>query len=84
MARVEVPHWVAADRELLGLVQAAVMDQTARGNGYPTVLIEAHEQAALRAADRRLFAEMLDTAMVRAGLSLSTSLKEHAKRIRAL
>ena len=84
IGRVEVPEWVARDRALLGLVQAAVVDQCERGRGYPTALLEAHEQAVLRGPDRRQFEEMLDTALVRAGLPLATSEKERGKRLRAL
>lgn len=84
VARVEVPFWVVADSALLDLVHAAVVDQAAKGMGYPTALIEAHEQAVLRAADRRQFDEMVGTALSRSGLPVETSEKERSKRLRSL
>jgi GNAT superfamily N-acetyltransferase len=84
VARVEVPEWVADDAHLLDLVHAAVVDQCRRGRGYPTALLEAHEQAVLRGPDRRQFEAMLETALIRAGLPGSTSEKERGKRLRAL
>jgi hypothetical protein len=35
------------------------MDQCAKGRGYPVALSEAHEQAVVRAADRRSFDELV-------------------------
>lgn len=84
VARVEVPEWVANDAHLLNLVHATVVDQCRRGRGYPTALLEAHEQAVLRGSDRRQFEQMLETALARAGLPASTSEKERGKRLRAL
>lgn len=83
-ARVEVPEWVASDPALLDLAQAAVVDQCERGRGYPTALLEAHEQAVLRGDDRRQFAVLLETALARAGLPAITSEKERGKQLRAL
>jgi hypothetical protein len=37
---------------------AAVMNQCAKGMGYPVALSEAHEQAVVRAGDRRAFVEL--------------------------
>lgn len=84
VARVEVPEWVANDGRLLDLAHAAVVDQCQRGRGYPTALLEAHEQAVLRGADRRQFEIMLEAALARAGLPSFTSEKERGKRLRAL
>mgnify|MGYP005845279561 CR=1 FL=1 len=84
IARVEVPEWVARDKTLVDLVHAAVVDQCERGRGYPTALLEAHEQAVLRAADRRQFESIVEAALVRAGLPTTTSEKERGKRLRAL
>ncbi|MHB1413803.1 MAG: DNA double-strand break repair nuclease NurA [Chloroflexota bacterium] len=84
LARVEVPEWVARSQAMLTLVHSAVIDQCERGRGYPTVLMEAHEQAVLRVGDRRQLEQMLDAALVRAGLPVSTSEKERGKRLRAL
>ncbi len=84
IARVEVPAWVAHDPALTNLVHAVVVDQCKRGRGYPTALLEAHEQAVMRGAERRQFEAIIEGALVRAGLPLCTSEKERGKRLRAL
>ncbi len=84
IARVEVPAYVAGDAGLLGLCHALVWDQVQRGDGYPAVLAEAHEQAVIRAADRELFRAMLLDELARLRLSEAESPKASAKRRRAL
>ncbi len=84
IARVEIPEWVARERRLTDLVHAVVVDQCERGRGYPTALLEAHEQAVLHGAERRQFASILEAALARAGLPWRTSEKERGKRLRAL
>jgi hypothetical protein len=55
VARIEIPRWVAENRELLELTHGLVFDQTRRGHGYPVALAEAHEQAVVTGADRENF-----------------------------
>lgn len=57
IARLEFPAWVTP--EGLDALAGAVADQCAKGYGYPVSLAEAHEQAVVRAADRRAFLELL-------------------------
>jgi hypothetical protein len=56
IARLEFPGWVTP-RELEALC-GAVLDQCAKGMGYPVALGEAHEQAVVRAGDRQAFLEL--------------------------
>lgn len=56
IARLEFPAWVTPDG--LDRLAGAVLDQCAKGLGYPVALSEAHEQAVVRAADRRAFEEL--------------------------
>jgi hypothetical protein len=84
IARVELPHWVAAEPDLLDRVHAAIVDQTRRGQGYPTALQEAHEAAVIHADERRLVERLIDEAMARAGLTMRRSAKDTSKRVRAL
>ncbi len=80
VARVEVPLWVAEDRELLDLVHAVVADQVEKGGGYPVTLSEAHEQAVVRGEERELFYRILRDTLVRGGLQVHTSRKSSRKR----
>ncbi len=82
IARIEVPEWVAADVALLDLTHALILDQCRRGQGYPVVLSEAHEQAVVSGADREVFWEMVDTELAEAGIDGAVSAKSLSKRTR--
>ena len=82
IGRVEIPVWVADDERLLDLTHSLVLDQCARGPGYPVALMEAHEQAVITASDRRLFAEQVMSALEEQSLPAYTSEKSRSKRLR--
>jgi hypothetical protein len=84
IARVEVPGWVARDPTSLDLVQSIVFEQARRGQGYPRVLIEAHEKAVITASDRRIFATLMEQALASSGVTAGASEKEASKRLRGL
>ncbi|MDP2743844.1 MAG: DNA double-strand break repair nuclease NurA [Dehalococcoidia bacterium] len=81
IARVEVPRWVV-NMGLIDLTHALVYDQCRRGQGYPVVLSEAHEQAVLTGADRERFWEMVEETMVKEGMEIKGSAKSDSKRTR--
>lgn len=58
--RIEVPAWVACSQELVDAVAMISYDQAVKGQGYPVVIAEAHEQAVVRGADRDFFYQMID------------------------
>lgn len=80
IARVEVPQWVAEDAGLVGLVHAVALDQCRRGNGYPPVIQEAHEQAVISAADRQEFRRLVEETLEGERLPTYTSQKQESKR----
>ena len=82
IGRVEVPSWVAEDEAALGMAHAMIVDQCGKGPGYPTALMEAHEQAVVTGPDRRLFAELVENALQDKGLAVYTSEKNRSKRLR--
>lgn len=57
IARVEVPAWITG--EDLDTLCGCLLDQCSKGMGYPVALSEAHEQAVVRAGDRRAFSELV-------------------------
>ena len=79
---MEVPVWVADDERLLDLTHSLVLDQCARGPGYPVALMEAHEQAVITASDRRLFVDQVMSALEDQSLPAYTSEKSRSKRLR--
>ncbi len=84
IARIEVPKWVAENKDLLNLVHSVVYDQAQKGRGYPVALAEAHEQAVVRGSERELFYEMLEAALIRQGFKVSMTFKLMAKRTPAV
>jgi hypothetical protein len=81
VGRVEIPMWVAKDKELLDLVHATVVDQCRKGRGYPVVLSESHEQAVLRGADRDVFYKFLRDAFVSNHLPAGVLVKQLTKQV---
>lgn len=84
IARVELPAWAAEDGRSVDLVHAVLIDQCRRGDGYPTVLVEAHEQAVVTARDRRAFVDLLESALADQGVPVRTSEKGLSKTVRRL
>jgi GNAT superfamily N-acetyltransferase len=82
IARVEIPQWVAENRELLNLTHALVLDQCRRGQGYPVALSEAHEQAVVTMADRESFWALVEASLVDEKLPTPASGKSRSKRTR--
>ncbi len=80
VVRIEIPQWVAADRDLLDLVHTVAYTQAQKGSGYPIALAEAHQQAVVRGAEREMFYEMVTTVMVRRGMRAAMSPKNMRKR----
>jgi hypothetical protein len=56
ISRLEFPAWTTPSG--LETLCGAIADQCAKGMGYPVALAEAHEQAVVRAGDRRAFLEL--------------------------
>ncbi|MBR8831352.1 MAG: hypothetical protein N5P05_002089 [Chroococcopsis gigantea SAG 12.99] len=81
IARIEIPAWVAEDKELFDRSLAIILGQVSKGYGYPVSLAEAHNQAVIRSADRTRFFALLEQQMIKAGMhNVATSYKEARKR----
>lgn len=79
IARVEVPQWAAADKEMLALGHSMIVEQCQKGQGYPVAISESHEQAVINGSDRQLFRQMLIETLERQGLPTYISEKERSK-----
>ncbi len=84
VARVEIPLWVAEDTAAVDLIHTLIYDQCMKGQGYPVVLARAHEQAIVRAADRRAFLTMVEGGLLRAELPATDSRKRESKERQAV
>jgi len=78
IARVEIPAWIAENPKQVNEIASALMDQCIKGNGYPVVLAEAHEQAVIKSADREFFYQ----SMYHVGITLKKPLAMSQKSLR--
>jgi hypothetical protein len=81
IARIEVPAWVVAAPKLLALIHGAVVAQARITGDYPYALTRADELAYISGPEREALAEMVATAMLRAGVSSEPSPKAHYKSL---
>jgi len=87
IARVEAPQWVMNDPQMLDLVHSSIYDQCQRSGQYPPyppALIEAHEQAVITTADRRVVSELVEQALAAQGIFYQRSAKDQSKRGRGV
>jgi hypothetical protein len=79
LLRVEVPEWVARDPERLNLVHLALVEQSRVSDGFPYVLMRAHELAVVTLPERRSFDEMVMGSLIRQKLRPGISQKAQGK-----
>jgi NurA domain len=84
VARVEVPEWVARDQYLLDTVHAALVDQCAKGFGYPAVLARADDRAVVSLGDRHVLETLVQQELARRGVSSRASAKLTRKQVRTV
>jgi hypothetical protein len=84
IARVEFPEWVARDRALLDLLHAVLVDQCAKGFGYPAVLARADDRAVISLADRGVLETLVKQELARRGVVARPSAKLSRKQVRTV
>lgn len=84
IAQVQVPLWVADDARLLGQVHGIINEQCRVGNGYPTVLSRAHEQAVVSLADKEMLENLVVAQLTRQKIAVPVSEKARSKQVRAV
>ena len=57
--RLEFPIWITQKPEHLDLICKIAIDQSIKGQGYPVVLSEAHEQAVIKGFDKDFFYQLI-------------------------
>lgn len=80
IARIEIPYWIASDEVLITKISQQCLNQALKGDGYPVVLAEAHEQAVIKGNDRLFFYQILETMATQEKSSLLHSQKSIKKR----
>jgi hypothetical protein len=81
VARVELPTWVAADRERLALVHASIVAQARIAGDYPYALARADELAFISGRERETLNEMVTTSLLQAGVVSALSPKAYYKTL---
>ena len=71
-------------KEKIDLIHAVILNQCMLGPGYPTALMEAHEQAVISTSDRLFFLNSIEGAFESQGVKFYTSQKNRSKRLRWL
>lgn len=80
IVRIEVPGWLAEKPGAVDMLASFCLDQVEKGNGYPVVLAEAHEQAVVRSADREFFFELIRRIGAQKNRTITYSQKSLRKR----
>ena len=72
LGRVEIPAWVALEKELVDLVHATIVSQCQimGGNAYPYALHRAHEIAVVSFDEKEQVTRWITTEMLRCGLPM--------------
>jgi hypothetical protein len=84
IARVEIPEWVARDQQLLSLLHAVLVDQCAKGFGYPAVLARADDRAVISLGDRDVLDTLVQQELARQGVIARPSAKLSRKQVRTV
>lgn len=84
IVRVEIPAFVAADKQKIDLLHKLLLSQAEKGMGYPVALKEAHEQAVIhnheKSSMRQIFSELLQ----KEGISIQENYKSLFKKMRGI
>lgn len=84
IARIEVPKYVAEDNSLIRLANSLILNQVEKGQGYPVVLKEAHEQAIIHRNEILAFETVIEEILKRENIPFLSNQKNISKRIRTI
>lgn len=59
IVRIEIPAWIAQSSESINTIARVALDQCVKGQGYPVLIAEAHEQAVVKGPDRDFFYQVI-------------------------
>ncbi len=79
LLRVEGPEWVSCDTEKLNWVHAAIVEKCKVTDGFPYVLVRAHDLAVVTVSERRVFDEMVAGTLMSNRVPARLSQKQQAK-----
>lgn len=84
IVRIDLPFWIIDDQFLFNTILQIILDQCIKGQGYPIVLSEAHEQAVIKNQDKEFFYELLLRMNREKTMTLKQSFKSLKKKCVAI
>ena len=81
MARVDIPMWVARDKEALNQVHALLVDQCRIIGSYPYVITRADEIAVVGRADQEELENRISLRLAELGIHPTSTGKQFSKDI---
>ncbi len=84
VARIEIPEFVAKNKDLFNSLNSILLSQSEKGRGYPEVLKEAHEQAVIHKKEQDAIEEILINLLRKEGYDFKSIQKVLAKKIRTI
>lgn len=80
IARVEIPAYIAENKEAVDRLSSIILDQSHKGDGYPVGIAEAHEQAVVKGPDREFFYYLIEKCGIKQNRRTILSQKSRKKR----
>ena len=80
IVRIEIPAWIAQSELYVNTISRIILDQCTKGNGYPVLIAEAHEQAVVKGPDRDFFYHVITKLGIERNQRLFASAKSVKKR----
>ncbi|MEA3312874.1 MAG: DNA double-strand break repair nuclease NurA [Caldisericota bacterium] len=84
IARVEIPAFIAHDKQKIDLLHKLLLSQTEKGMGYPVALKEAHEQAVIHAYEKSALRQIFSELLQKDGISIQENNKSFFKKMRGI
>jgi len=84
VVRIEIPEFIANNKNLLETTCALILSQSDKGEGYPVVLREAHEQAVIKNPEKVFIEDLFIELLRKKGIKLNYNYKYISKKTRSI
>ncbi len=84
IVRVEIPAFVAHDKQKIDLLHKLLLSQAEKGMGYPVALKEAHEQAVIHTYEKSSMQQIFNELLQKEGISIQENYKSLFKKMRGI
>jgi hypothetical protein len=84
VVRIEIPEFIANNKNLLETTCALILSQSEKGEGYPVVLREAHEQAVIKNPEKVFIEDLFIELLRKKGIKFNYNYKYISKKTRSI